>query len=109
MIETLDAIGKLDEILAVDGIDVLFIGRGDLSQSMGYLPSVPLGNERPQAVQEAVAGAAAKLRSAGKVAGTLVFEHEMARREAAGVQFFYVHSDAFLRTGLARMRTLTAP
>ncbi len=29
-IETLEAIAKLDEILAVDGIDVLFIGPGDL-------------------------------------------------------------------------------
>ena len=109
MIETLDAIAKLDEILAVDGIDVLFIGPGDLSQSMGYLPSVPLGHERPQEVQEAVAGAVARIRAAGKVAGTLVFEHEMERWVAAGVQFFYVHSDPFLRTGLARMRALTSP
>ncbi len=76
---------------------------------MAYLPSVPLGHERPQAVQEAVASAAARVRAAGKVAGTLVFEHEMARWIAAGVQFFYVHSDSFLRTGLARMRALTVP
>jgi 2-keto-3-deoxy-L-rhamnonate aldolase RhmA len=107
MIETLGAIANLDEILAVDGVDVLFIGPGDLSQSMGYLPSVPLGQERPQAVQEAVAGAVARIRAAGKVAGTLVFEHEMVRWVAAGVQFFYVHSDPFLRAGLARMRSLT--
>jgi 4-hydroxy-2-oxoheptanedioate aldolase len=108
MIETLQAIVNLDEILAVEGVDVLFIGPGDLSQSMGYLPSVPLGEERPQVVQEAVGAAVAKIRAAGKIAGTLVFEHETERWAKAGVQFFYIHSDPFLRTGLARMRKLSA-
>lgn len=108
MVETLEAIVNLDEILAVEGVDVLFIGPGDLSQSMGYLPSVPLGEERPQVVQEAVGAAVAKIRAAGKIAGTLVFEHEMERWAKAGVQFFYIHSDPFLRTGLARMRKLSA-
>lgn len=104
MIETLTAIANLDAICAVEGIDVLFIGPGDLSQSMGYLPSVPYGEERPQPVQDAVAGAVAKIRAAGKIAGTLVFKHEMARWVEAGVQFFYIHSDPFLREGLAEMR-----
>jgi 2-keto-3-deoxy-L-rhamnonate aldolase RhmA len=75
---------------------------------MGYLPSVPLGGERPQPVQDAVAGAVAKIREAGKFAGTLVFEHEIARWVAVGVQFFYIHSDPFLRVGLKRMRTLAS-
>jgi 4-hydroxy-2-oxoheptanedioate aldolase len=108
MVETQEAIANLDTILSVDGVDLIFIGPGDLSQSMGYLPSVPFGEERPQLVQDAVAGAVAKIRAAGKIAGTLVFEHEMERWAQAGVQFFYVHSDPFLRTGLARMRKLAA-
>jgi 4-hydroxy-2-oxoheptanedioate aldolase len=108
MIETLEAIANLDAILAVEGVDVLFVGPGDLSQSMGYPPSVPLGTERPQAVQDAVAGAVTKIRAAGKIAGTLVFEHEMARSVTAGVGFFYVHSDPFLRHGLSRMRALAS-
>ncbi len=108
MIETLAAIADLDAILAVDGVDLLFIGPGDLSQSMGYLPSVPLGAERPQPVQDAVAAAVARIRAAGKIAGTLVFEHEMERWAKAGVQFFYVHSDPFLRTSLARLRALAS-
>ncbi|MGI4801570.1 MAG: HpcH/HpaI aldolase family protein [Janthinobacterium lividum] len=107
MIETLQAIANLDSILAVDGVDLIFIGPGDLSQSMGYLPSVPLGDERPQPVQDAVADAVTKIRAAGKVAGTLVFEHEMERWVEAGVQFFYIHSDPFLRSGLAKMRQLS--
>jgi 4-hydroxy-2-oxoheptanedioate aldolase len=106
MIETLTAIGNLDEICAVEGVDVLFIGPGDLSQSMGYLPSVPLGEERPQPVQDQVAAAVAKIRAAGRIAGTLVFKHEMERWVKAGVQFFYIHSDPFLREGLRQMRAL---
>jgi 4-hydroxy-2-oxoheptanedioate aldolase len=51
----------------------------------------------------------AKIRAAGKIAGTLVFEHEIERWTKAGVQFFYIHSDPFLRTGLARMRLLLSP
>ena len=58
------------------------------------------------AIAGAVAGAVAKIRAAGKIAGTLVFKHEMARWVAAGVQFFYVHSDPFLREGLREMREL---
>lgn len=106
MIETLTAIANLDAICAVEGVYVLFIGSGDLSQSMGYLPSVPYGEERPQPVQDAVAGAVAKIRAAGKIAGTLVFKHEIARWVEAGVQFFYIHSDPFPREGLRDMRKL---
>lgn len=106
MIETLTALENLDEIAATDGVDVLFVGPGDLSQSMGYLPSVPPGQERPQPVQDAVGRAVAAIRKANKVAGTLVFEHEVKRWADAGVQFFYIHSDPFLRQGLMRMRDL---
>lgn len=106
MIETRTALGNLDEILGVDGVDVLFIGPGDLSQSMGYLPNVSLGAERPRDVQDAIADGVSRIRAAGKVAGTLVFEHEMERWAKRGVQFFYVHADPFLRSGLARMREL---
>lgn len=106
MIETLEAIDNLDFNLKVEGVEVLFIGPGDLSPSMGYLPSAPLGEERPQPVQDAVAERVAKSRTAGKIAGTLVFEHEIERWVKAEVQFFYIHSDPFLRAGLDRMRAL---
>lgn len=104
MIETVAALENLEEIVRVEGVDVFFIGPGDLSQSMGYLPSVPLGEERPQAVQDAVRGAVATIRAAGKVAGTLAFQHEIARWVEAEVQFFYLHSDPYLRQGLRQAR-----
>lgn len=36
MIEDAEAVDHLHEILDVDGVDVVFIGPGDLSQSLGY-------------------------------------------------------------------------
>jgi 4-hydroxy-2-oxoheptanedioate aldolase len=101
MIETVDAIDNLDEMLTVDGIDVFFIGPGDLSQNMGFPPAPPFGEPRPSEVREKVAVAVRKIRSAGKIAGTLVTADELPHWLEQGVQFFYIHSDPFLRRGLA--------
>jgi 2-keto-3-deoxy-L-rhamnonate aldolase RhmA len=100
MIETPDAIGNIDELLAVDGIDVFFIGPGDLSQNMGYPPAPPFGQPRPLAVIDKVGFAVDKIRVAGKIAGTLVTADELPYWLEKGVKFFYVHSDPFLRLGL---------
>jgi 2-keto-3-deoxy-L-rhamnonate aldolase RhmA len=108
MIETLQAIENLDEILTVDGVDVFFIGPGDLSQSMGYPPTVPLGQQRPDKVLGVIQTALARIRDAGKISGTLVTAEDVARWCEAGAQFLYIHSDPFLREGLARMRALSA-
>jgi 2-keto-3-deoxy-L-rhamnonate aldolase RhmA len=100
MIETLEAIGNIDELLAVEGIDVFFIGPADLSQNMGYPPAPPLGQPRPQAVIDKIAFAIEKIRAAGKTAGTLVTADELPHWLEKGVRFFYIHSDPFLRLGL---------
>jgi 2-keto-3-deoxy-L-rhamnonate aldolase RhmA len=100
MIETLQAIDNVDDLLAVEGIDVFFIGPGDLSQNMGYPPAPPFGQPRPQAVVDKVALTVERIRAAGKVAGTLVTAGELPYWLEKGVQFFYVHSDPFLRVGL---------
>jgi 2-keto-3-deoxy-L-rhamnonate aldolase RhmA len=104
MIETLEAIDNLDAITAVEGVDVFFIGPGDLSQNMGHPPAPPFGQPRPQAVMDKVAVAVDKIRAAGKVAGTLVTADELPHWLAKGVQFFYVHSDPFLRLGMNGIR-----
>lgn len=108
MIETVDAIGNLDEMLTVEGIDVYFIGPGDLSQNMGYPPAPPFGEPRPTAVMDMVAVAVDKIRAAGKVAGTLATAEELPHWLEKGVQFFYIHTDPFLRRGIAGVKqTLT--
>jgi 2-keto-3-deoxy-L-rhamnonate aldolase RhmA len=106
MIETREAIENLDEMLKVDGIDVFFIGPGDLSQDMGHPPAPTFGEERPKDVVERVAYAVRKIRDAGKVAGTLPTADEMPGWLEKGVQYFYVHSDPFLRLGMNRIKSI---
>ncbi|MDE2573824.1 MAG: hypothetical protein KGL55_00785 [Rhodospirillales bacterium] len=103
MIETPQAIDNLDDLLAVEGVDVFFIGPGDLSQNMGYPPAPPFGQPRPQAVMERVGVAVGKIQAAGKIAGTLVTLDELPYWREKGVRYFYVHSDPFLRIGLGNL------
>lgn len=104
MIETVYAIGNLEEMLKVDGVDVFFIGPGDLSQNMGFPPAPPFGEPRPAEVREKVGEAVRKIRAADKVAGTLVTADELPGWLEHGVQFFYIHSDPFLRRGIASIK-----
>jgi 4-hydroxy-2-oxoheptanedioate aldolase len=92
MIEGEDGIGNLDEILSVSGIDVVFIGPYDLSQSLGIPGQVtdPRVVEKMREVADAV-------RSRGKVVGTFVDNAEAARRWAdLGVQFISISVDVGL-------------
>lgn len=100
MVETVKAVDNLEEMLAVEGIDVFFIGPGDLSQDMGFPPAPPFGEPRPAVVMDKVAVAVEKIRAAGKIAGTLATADELPHWLEKGVQFFYMHSDPFLRIGM---------
>jgi 2-keto-3-deoxy-L-rhamnonate aldolase RhmA len=106
MIETLSAIENLDEILKVEGTDVVFIGPGDLSQNMGFPPAPPFGQPRPAEVVKQVANAVAKIRAAGKIAGTLVTASELPYWLEQGVQYFYIHTDPFLRLGIGNINNI---
>src|SRR5882672_11193432 len=108
MVETVEAIANLDEILAVEGIDVFFVGPGDLSQSMGYLPSVPRGQPRPREVLDLVESTLARIRAAGKIAGTLVIEDDIEHWSRCGAQLLYCHIDPFLRDKIETMHELAA-
>jgi len=107
MIESVEALRNLDEILAVEGIDVFFVGPGDLSQAMGYSPNVKPGERRPAAVIEAVDATLAKIRAAGKTAGTLVVKQDAAHLVAAGAQLLYYHADPFVAEGVQQMREIS--
>lgn len=106
MVETVEAIGNLDDILAVEGIDVFFVGPGDLSQSMGYMPAVPRGQLRPRDVLDLVETTLTRIRAAGKVAGTLVIEADIAHWSRFGAQLLYCHVDPFLRDKIETMHSL---
>ena len=66
MIETPAAVEALDEILAVEGLDGIFVGPGDLSLTLSDGASVTPSSET---VQSMAAEIAAKARAAGKFAG----------------------------------------
>lgn len=66
-LEGIDAIQNLDEILTVEGVDILFIGPYDLSQSLG-LP----GRVNNPKVVEAMKRIVEKASAAGKIIGCFV-------------------------------------
>lgn len=66
-LEGVQAIENLDEILEVDGVDILFIGPYDLSQSLG----IPGQVNNPKVVQE-MKKIVAKAKKKNKVIGTFV-------------------------------------
>lgn len=80
---------NLDEVLKVEGLDVIFIGPMDLSQSYG-VPGSP-GNPEVQAAIETVA---AKTLKAGKAVGTVAGTPEAAKKLIEkGVQYILLASD----------------
>jgi 2-keto-3-deoxy-L-rhamnonate aldolase RhmA len=88
-IETQAAIANLDEIAAVDGIDVLFVGPLDLSMNLG----VPDQFDHPLE-QEALAKVVKACRKAGKAPGILVAdEHQLKTVKALGFTFVAIGSD----------------
>ena len=103
MVESVEAVANLDEILAVDGIDLFFVGPGDLSQSMGFSPSVKAGERRAEVVLDAVDDTLRRIRAAGKRAGTLAVRHDVAHLVSAGAQLIYYHADPFLVEGVRQM------
>ena len=72
-IETAEAVSRVDEIAAVDGIDVVFIGPTDLSHSLGYAGQF----DRPE-VREAMDHVLERTLAAGKHLGLLAATTERA-------------------------------
>lgn len=91
-VESRKALGALDEIATVEGVDGVFIGPGDLSADLGHL-----ANPGHPDVQAEIAGAVERIRAAGKAAGILTPVEEEARRWLeAGCLFVAVGADVGL-------------
>lgn len=94
-IESAEALNNLDEIAAVDGVDGVFIGPADLSASMGHR-----GEPGHQEVQAAIEDGIARIQKAGKAAGILNANKDMARRYLElGCLFVAVGVDTSLLMG----------
>ncbi|MFL6675213.1 MAG: aldolase/citrate lyase family protein [Massilia sp.] len=88
-VETPQALANIEAIAAVDGVDGIFIGPGDLSASMGHI-----GNQKHPEVVAVIDNAIARIRSCGKAAGILSGDEALARHWlAAGCNFVAVGSD----------------
>lgn len=66
MVETREALSNLDAILAVEGLDGVYVGPSDLGLSLGYEPT--LEPTAPEVI-EAIAEIAARTRKTGRIAG----------------------------------------
>ena len=80
------AIDNIDELLAVDGIDVFFIGPSDLSQSMGHP-----GNPRAPSVARAIDESFRKMVAAGRTPGTPAVAENVREVIGKGVRYIYTH------------------
>lgn len=73
-VETREALDQLEDILAVEGIDGIFIGPADLSASLGHP-----GNPGHPEVKSAIDDAIRRIRSANKAPGILMLDEARAR------------------------------
>jgi 4-hydroxy-2-oxoheptanedioate aldolase len=94
MIETREALANLDAILAVEGIDGVYVGPSDLGLSLGHEPTLePTAPE----VLDAISAIGARARAAGRIAGIHTGSPAMVRAMLAqGFHFASLLTDARL-------------
>jgi len=100
-IETTEAVACVSEIVAVEGVDSLFVGPGDLAAALG-VPGQPM---HPRCI-EALKQVSAAVKKAGKSWGVLPasIEHAECCRDL-GCQLFTLTTDVeSYRTGLQVMK-----
>ena len=94
LLEEETALRNLDEILRVDNIDAFFVAPSDLAQTMGHI-----GDTGHPEVQRAIDDAIARITAAGRVAGTLVNDDNIAAYVDKGVRFTMTSWNAWLVRG----------
>jgi 4-hydroxy-2-oxoheptanedioate aldolase len=91
-VETVQALGEIEAIAAVDGVDGIFIGPGDLSASMGHL-----GNPSHPEVIATIDAAMRRIHATGKPSGFLTGDEKLARHYLdMGSRFVAVGADLVL-------------
>jgi len=102
-LETAAAVEAVDEIVAVDGVDVIFIGAVDLSQSLGH-PGETGHPDVKAAIDRIVAGVV----PSGKALGVYVPDAAAAADwRARGARYITIGLEALLRQGTEPF--ITAP
>jgi 2-dehydro-3-deoxyglucarate aldolase/4-hydroxy-2-oxoheptanedioate aldolase len=91
-VETRTAVEEIDQIVRVPGVDVIFIGPGDLSTAYGHM-----GNPGHPDVQAAFARVEAAARGAGLALGNITRGWDQARElYGKGYQFLTLGADTAL-------------
>lgn len=100
-IETVSAASQVDEIAAIQGVDMLFVGPSDLSQEMGML-----GQPDCDGVRNVIQQVSAACKKHGKHWGIVATDAEQAERFIrSGCKLVSVTCDvAALRLGLETLR-----
>lgn len=100
MIETQKGMENLDSILAVSGLDGVFIGPADLAMSLG---SKPVPDSEDPVVVDAIAGILAQTKKAGKRAGIFCGSGKSAQQKiAAGFDFVSTTPDLVMLAAAAK-------
>ena len=98
MIEHIEAVERIDELLAVEGVDLVFVGPFDLSGTMGVL-----GRTTEPRVEQAIQAVLAAAKAARVPAGIVAFTPADARRRLdEGFRFLAVGVDTLFLAGGAR-------
>lgn len=100
-IESRAGLNAIEDIAAVEGVDALFIGPGDLAGALGHL-----GDANHPAVQGAITDALIRVQKAGKPVGIFATSVENARQNAAaGARLISIGTDiGLLSNGAMRLR-----
>ncbi len=101
-IETLGALNDADAIAAIDGVDLLFVGPADMSQSLGCV-----GQYEHAKVWEAIDAVSAACRKHGKHWGTLPASPQFAEKSVArGCRMLTIGNDVLsMRLGIQALKS----
>lgn len=104
-VESGAALGQIEAIAAVEGVDALFIGPADLAASLGNL-----GNPRAPEVQRAIDDAIEAVLKGGKPIGIFALDADDAKaRIEQGVSFVSIGTDiGILNAGTTALRARVA-
>ena len=94
MLEEVEAIENLPELVRVPGVDVFFIGSGDLSQSMGYT-----GQQTHPEVQRMMERGVEVITKAGRIAGCSCPDALIPKFLGLGVRYFHSTVGRLLQHG----------
>lgn len=88
-IESVEAVANVNDIAAVPGVDVIFIGCGDLASSLGQ-PGIVTGEKMDHARQKVLFA----VKRTGKIPGIFAYSIELARQYAQeGFKFIAIGND----------------